>query len=682
MATEKVNVIKIDSSEATTSVKSLRAELKQLKDVMLQTEEGTDEYNAALTKAANIQHTLREQTELTNNTAADAGQILSNTTKAVGGMVAGFQAATATMKLMGVENEDVLKSLEKMQSLMALTQSFSGIEQGIKSFKNLATTIQGVTGATSAWGKALISTGVGALVVALGYLIANFDEVSKWLDEVTGETDFFGKTVDKVTASFSAFTNSIIPALKAVGNAIYTYITAPFKTIAAAVETYLSTDGGITDKLKAAGKAGKDTFVNEWKEVGDDFKAVGTAAVEGWNKSLEESEKKRRDKEKEAALKALEEYRKRQQEQLDIRLEVLKRSGKSEEEMIQSQIKIEEERLKLYDKGTKAYEQQVTKIYELQQKLKENPLDALDNEMAKLKATTTDTKALLEGTLDIEQRRLELLKEGTTEYWNQLAVVNEVKDKLNNLNTESSSDGDIDKLQQWLDTQLFNYSNAYEQLDILEQEEMAKLQETLDNNLVTYEEYESLKTSIAQKYADERRNIQMDEMNVYASIGNGFADILSSIGSAMDESNEEQFKAAKAFNISAAIINTITGAIGAYTGAVSNAGINSIPVVGPALAMALGITNATAVGVAGAVQIAKIAKTKFGDKNTSGIGNMSAATPSVGAIGAINAPVQFTQDVQGASIQDSIADSRVYVVESDITNTQERVEVAESEARF
>lgn len=692
---DNIKVIKVDANSAITSVKDLKTELKQLKDVLVSCEEGTDEYNAALKRAAEIQHTLKETTEQVRATAADWGQVLSNTTKTVGGMVAGFQAATATMKLMGVENEDVIKSLEKMQSLMALTQSFSGIEQGIKSFKALTTTIQGVTKATGAWGKALITTGIGAIVVAIGYLIANLDEVSQWLDKLTGETDTLGKVMSVVTGAISASWTALIGTFKAVGNAIVTYITAPVKSVMEAIKAFSETDGSVVDKLKAAGKAAKDEFTGEWSGVVDDFKQMGKdtanayhdAYNEAENKRLAEAEKKRQEelkKQQEEQRKALEAYRKAQNEKLNIQLEILKRSDKSEEEQLKKQIQIETERLKLFDKSTLAYEQQLTKIAELNKKL--NPdidiNEQLNTELAKLKATEIDTQKILEGTLDIEQRRLETLKEGTKEYWNQMSVVNDARKALEEYTESSSVDKQIEDLQKWVEAQLFNFSDAYTQIDILEQEEMMKLQESLDNNLVTYEEYELLKTEIAKKYAEERRNIQLGEMNVYASMANGFADILSSIGSAMDESNKEQFEAAKAFNISAALINTITGAIGAYTGAVSNAGINAIPVVGPALAMALGITNATAVGVAGAVQIAKIAKTKFKDKNTSGIGNMSTATPNTGAMMTLNAPVQYTQDVQGASIEESMGNSRVYVLESDITNTQDRVEVAESEARF
>ena len=188
MATEKVKVLKIDTNPAQTSVKELRTQLKELKDTLLSCEQGTEQYNDALKQAAEIQHTLKEQMEQVNAVAMDTGQILSNCTKAIGGMVAGFQAAKAVMNLFGVENEDVLKSLQKMQSLMALTQSFSGIEAGIKAFKRLGMQIKVATANTIGLSKALTllkaATPVfAAISAAVAVLAANWDKVTKAFEE-------------------------------------------------------------------------------------------------------------------------------------------------------------------------------------------------------------------------------------------------------------------------------------------------------------------------------------------------------------------------------------------------------------------------------------------------------------------------------------------------------------------
>lgn len=217
----KKKVVDIDTSNAQKSVKGMRDQLKLLKDQLVSLDQTTEEYNQTLQQAANIQHELKEMNEQLAASAMDFGQIMSNTTQTIGGVVSGFQTLTASMSLMGIENKDALESIKKLQAIMALTQGLQGIEKGIKSFKRLvdvisnstavakifntttnataasetaaSTATKGLQGAmvaetaatntatvaTNAFKKALISTGIGAIVVAIGALIANLDKLSK-----------------------------------------------------------------------------------------------------------------------------------------------------------------------------------------------------------------------------------------------------------------------------------------------------------------------------------------------------------------------------------------------------------------------------------------------------------------------------------------------------------------------
>lgn len=243
---DNVRVLKVDTGAAQTSVKGLRKELKQLKDTMVSAEKGSAEYAEALKRAAEIQHDLKEQMEEVNAVAMDFGQIAGNVVSATGGMVAGFQAAKATLSLFGVENEGVMKSLQKMQALMAITQALPGIEKGIKSIKALGTVIAnattstkaynaanqtttavsagaatatkglqgamvgeaaataGATAATHAFKKALISTGIGAIVVLVGTLIAHLEDLAKWLGFGGESTEALEKKTLKLKQTYES----------------------------------------------------------------------------------------------------------------------------------------------------------------------------------------------------------------------------------------------------------------------------------------------------------------------------------------------------------------------------------------------------------------------------------------------------------------------------------------------
>ena len=145
MATEKVDILQVNTEPSRTSVKDLRKEMKSLKDELLNLDEGTAEYNATLQKAAGIQHTLKEQMEEVNASAMDAGQLLGNTTNAVAGMTGAFQAGAGIMNMFGVESEASMEMIAKMQNVMAITQGFQAIDDGMKAFKRLGIAIKATT---------------------------------------------------------------------------------------------------------------------------------------------------------------------------------------------------------------------------------------------------------------------------------------------------------------------------------------------------------------------------------------------------------------------------------------------------------------------------------------------------------------------------------------------------------
>ena len=75
----------------------------------------------------------------------------------------------------------------------------------------------------------------------------------------------------------------------------------------------------------------------------------------------------------------------------------------------------------------------------------------------------------------------------------------------------------------------------------------------------------------------------------------------------------------------------------------------------------------------GMMQVNKIRQTK---KNSAG-----SASPSAGAMTAIQSPAQIV-NLNAVNDEIELPDSRVYVVESDITEAQNRVQVVESNSEI
>jgi DNA-binding XRE family transcriptional regulator len=102
---------------------------------------------------------------------------LTRSTQAV---VAGFEIAAGAAGLFGGESEELQKALLKVQSAMALSQGIADLKEYGSSISGLGTMIKGsVVKAFGSLRSAIISTGIGAAVVAVGLLVANWDSLVK-----------------------------------------------------------------------------------------------------------------------------------------------------------------------------------------------------------------------------------------------------------------------------------------------------------------------------------------------------------------------------------------------------------------------------------------------------------------------------------------------------------------------
>lgn len=115
-----------------------RKELAALKNALDNLEPGTDAYNEAFTRATEITHNLQERQEELRMSANDLGTQLSNVASMGAGLVSGFNAVNAIMALTGQRNEDLQKTMVKLQAGIALVQSAKGIEGAVKSMKAYA----------------------------------------------------------------------------------------------------------------------------------------------------------------------------------------------------------------------------------------------------------------------------------------------------------------------------------------------------------------------------------------------------------------------------------------------------------------------------------------------------------------------------------------------------------------
>lgn len=155
----------------------------------------TKEYQDLLETVGNYRK-VQIQTDMAVDAAATTmAQKLGG---ALGGATAGFELMQGVMGTFGAESEQVEKLLLKVQSAMAISQGVQGVREAIPAITAFGAAIktQAITALTTLKG-ALITTGVGALVVALGFAANAMGLFSSSTEDAEKEQEKLDKQLEK-----------------------------------------------------------------------------------------------------------------------------------------------------------------------------------------------------------------------------------------------------------------------------------------------------------------------------------------------------------------------------------------------------------------------------------------------------------------------------------------------------
>lgn len=182
--------LKDSTSAGTQSAKQrLREMQKELIAMAEAGQQGTDAFKRLEQQAGSLKDEIADVNQRVKNLASDTKRI-DAFVGAVQGIAAGFQIAQGAAALFGDENEDLQKAMLKVQGAMALAngvqqvanllQKESAVMMGINTAAtNLyALAVGTATGAMRAFRIALLATGIGAAIAAIGLLIAKWDDLT------------------------------------------------------------------------------------------------------------------------------------------------------------------------------------------------------------------------------------------------------------------------------------------------------------------------------------------------------------------------------------------------------------------------------------------------------------------------------------------------------------------------
>lgn len=190
MAKDKTVKLEVKSNinEVTKGFEKTQKEIKK-------TESTVKSLDKTLTDTGKKFNKTQKQTQKNlRNTRKEVDKVNENIKKVSGGLKgvsAGFETAEGAMALFGAESENVGVAMDKLREGMNITQSIKTFKDGTKVIKEmgviskvaagfqwaLSTAIGGTSGALKIFRLALIATGLGAIVVGIGMLVANFDKL-------------------------------------------------------------------------------------------------------------------------------------------------------------------------------------------------------------------------------------------------------------------------------------------------------------------------------------------------------------------------------------------------------------------------------------------------------------------------------------------------------------------------
>ena len=766
--------------------KNARQELAALKTQMDNLEEGSAEYNAAFQRAAEITHNLSDRQEMLRYSAADLGTQLSNISGIAAGLMGGFNALQGVLALTGNKSEELQETMMKLQAGIAIVQGLQGLEGMTKKVQGLVegltnmifktnetttavateTTAVGAntaaqeantvatgaaTVATKAFQKALVATGIGAIIVLIGSLIAHWEDLKDMIGLSNEKLEQFQGIMDKVKTVLGGVANVIMNAFVAsVKNAI----------------TAISTLGEVTKDVLTFqfGKAA-DAAKEGWAKIAENTKkglSIAQNYEEGYAKASARIQEKRT---AEAMAKSAEELnelikdneakygsdwkytqdgKKLYDQYFDTKLKAYKKDSKEYKDLMRQKWAYDreyDEHLKqaskaqskqakeTTDASIKEKEREEAEIKKIQKRSELSLMEAKDAELQTLKDKYDEEFELFEKhqkdttnlTAEYEKKRKEIEDkyQKQKEADDKKKMDDATKDALfysqKSLNTsndknkqavreieleyslkEAKSSGSLsfndlieetnriyEANRKHLEEQAAEYKKLMENKDI-DPKARADAERDYANTMA---EIRNLDTQHLIDYTNLQKEYIQQQIEMYSNLANSIADIFGSIadileddiknkvknGELTEEEGEKQFKAVKAFQIAQATIQTISGAIAAFMGCQS---------LGQPWGAIIGAVQAAAVTAAGVAQIAKIKSTQLGGGGSS-VGSATAAPVQTAPEEYVP---QYTQNATGESeitrLADSIHNQKVVVLESDITEAQNRRKVRVSESSW
>lgn len=645
MADEIKKVVSVDLGNTATSLREYKKHIDDLRGSLLQLDETSEDYNKIAQEITTEQNKLNEVMKVGKGVTDAAEGSYNQLAQTMSELKKQWKATAdeAERDQLGKQILDINNQLKELDASTgnyqrnvgdyanAFETAFGKCLDGITSLdgplgeiggdvKNMIPIIKNINKTATA-GLSGIKKGIAS--TGIGILVIAVGELITHWDDLRKIVGISDEQMAEFKETAINTLKNIVSGVVGVGNAIFNFLSAPLKS---SIESF-----------KGLGNIVKDVFSGEWSKIKEDaenafeaIKGIGQKAID---------------------FKGNYEQGKEIANNLIAGIEEILSSKDTEDKVEKDTSNIGKSATKGVSKGAK--EEAVNS-----QKIIEDAWSgmfkiALDNALKELSEEAKRRSDWLKNSIQ------EAVDESNQELFD-LKYTSGIEDAQVIADKEYEIERDL--IQKKIDLQktyIEEFIGTQEEKEA-EIKRLAKLELELENANAKHN------YDVEQKKKKDRETALNSSLAVAGNVFGALSDL-------MEEGSKEQ----KAFAVMETVINTLSGAIAAYK---SMAGI---PYVGPIL----GAAAAAAVGIAGAANIAKINST---NKNTSS-SSVSVATPQISTptMTEVTPLLDETADLNRIEMSGTEGDSdkeqkniRVYVVDQDIRDANNKAEVVENNATF
>jgi hypothetical protein len=466
---------KIIELEVKNNLGSLKSQLREAQAEVAKLSEqfgatSREAANAAK-RAAELKDQIEDAKALTDAFNPDAKfKALSSS---LGGVASGFAAYQGALGLVGVESAKVEEQLLKVQSAMALAEGLQALGGAKDSFIQLGSVIKNqVVNAFGTLRSAIISTGIGALAVILGSIIANWKEFSKAI------TDTF-PGFSKVTAFFKNFSQ--------VASGTINSVVAGFKTI---------------------GQVLGNIFNGDFSKAYDNAKKLGSNMATAYNQGYDKKDKELKTKQSIDNSK--------------FEIDLMKAKGKN---VLSAQLELQRKELSLLEKGSDEYKAKLIEIEESKTAIREKAEQDREKRIAKAKEKAEkDAQELQKKKDEFAKKQAEELKKAEE----NILKKKEIEDPTSKAIRDARK---LMEAQNVINEEKVKQIEAHKEAEIkLEEDKNRKKQELI---AMSFDVLNGVADLFAQgNEADQRKAFQL---NKAASLGNAIVNTAQGVTAALTQ---------------------------------------------------------------------------------------------------------------------------------------------------